>query len=107
LSISLEEAYQGKKQDIKFSTTEKCNTCKGNGSKPGHSPDRCTYCGGNGKIRSNQGFLQYNKRVHNVMEMVKKSQILVMIVMAKEKNKHLRKYQLQFLKVLMMEQELD
>ena len=56
LSITLEEAYQGKKQDIKFSTTEKCNTCKGNGSKPGHSPDRCTYCGGNGKIRSNQGF---------------------------------------------------
>jgi len=56
LSISLEEAYQGKKQDIKFSTTEKCNTCKGNGSKPGQSPDRCTICGGNGKVRSNQGF---------------------------------------------------
>ena len=56
LSISLEEAYEGKKQDIKFSTTEKCTTCKGNGSKPGHSPDRCTVCGGNGKVRSNQGF---------------------------------------------------
>ena len=56
LSITLEEAYQGKKQDIKFSTTEKCNTCKGNGSKPGYSPDRCSYCGGNGRIRSNQGF---------------------------------------------------
>ena len=56
LSITLEEAYEGKKQDIKFSTTEKCSTCKGNGSKPGHSSDRCTYCGGNGKIRSNQGF---------------------------------------------------
>ncbi|MDC3403541.1 molecular chaperone DnaJ [Candidatus Pelagibacter sp.] len=56
LSITLEEAYEGKKQNIKFSTTEKCNTCKGNGSKPGHSPDRCTVCGGNGKVRSNQGF---------------------------------------------------
>ncbi len=56
LSITLEEAFEGKKQDIKFSTTEKCITCKGNGSKPGYSPDRCTYCGGNGKIRSNQGF---------------------------------------------------
>ena len=56
LSISLEEAYTGKKQNIQFSTTEKCNTCKGNGSKPGHSPDRCTYCGGNGRVRSNQGF---------------------------------------------------
>ena len=56
LSITLEEAYKGKKQDIKFSTTEKCETCKGNGSKPGSSPDRCTICGGNGKVRSNQGF---------------------------------------------------
>ena len=56
LSITLEEAYEGKKQDIKFSTTEKCNICKGNGSKPGHSADRCTVCGGNGKVRSNQGF---------------------------------------------------
>ena len=56
LSISLEEAYTGKKQNIQFSTTEKCNTCKGNGSKPGHSPERCTYCGGNGRVRSNQGF---------------------------------------------------
>jgi molecular chaperone DnaJ len=56
LSITLEEAYEGKKQDIKFSTTEKCDTCKGNGSKPGSSPDRCTTCGGNGKVRTNQGF---------------------------------------------------
>jgi len=56
LSITLEEAYEGKKQDIKFSTTENCNTCKGNGSKPGSSPDRCTVCKGNGKVRSNQGF---------------------------------------------------
>ena len=56
LSISLEEAYSGKKQNIQFSTSEKCITCKGNGSKPGTGPDRCTYCGGNGRVRSNQGF---------------------------------------------------
>jgi len=56
LSISLEEAYSGKKQNIQFSTSEKCNSCKGNGSKPGTNPDRCSYCGGNGRVRSNQGF---------------------------------------------------
>jgi molecular chaperone DnaJ len=56
LSITLKEAYEGNKQDIKFSTTEKCNTCKGNGSKPGSSPSKCTVCGGNGKVRTNQGF---------------------------------------------------
>ena len=56
LSITLEEAYSGKKQNIQFSSSDKCSTCKGNGSKPGFSADRCTYCGGNGKVRSNQGF---------------------------------------------------
>ena len=56
LSITLEEAYSGKKQNIQFSTSEKCNTCKGNGSKPGSSPGKCTFCGGNGRVRSNQGF---------------------------------------------------
>jgi molecular chaperone DnaJ len=56
LSITLEEAYSGKKQNIQFSSSDKCSTCKGNGSKPGFTADRCTYCGGNGKVRSNQGF---------------------------------------------------
>ena len=56
LTISLEEAYTGKKQNIQFSTSERCNTCKGNGSKPGFSPERCTYCSGSGRVRSNQGF---------------------------------------------------
>ena len=41
LSITLEEAYAGKKQDIKFSTSEKCNTCKGSGSKPGTNASSC------------------------------------------------------------------
>jgi len=52
----LEEAYSGKKQDIKFSTSEKCNTCKGSGSKPGHNTGSCSMCGGHGQVRSNQGF---------------------------------------------------
>ncbi len=56
LSITLEEAYTGKKQDIKFSTSEKCNTCKGSGSKPGHDSGSCSMCGGHGQVRSNQGF---------------------------------------------------
>ncbi len=56
LSVTLEEAYEGKKQDIKFSTTEKCNTCKGKGSKPGFEADQCSMCRGNGRVRSNQGF---------------------------------------------------
>ena len=56
LTISLEEAYTGKKQDIKFSTSENCNTCSGSGSKPGHEAGACSMCGGHGQIRSSQGF---------------------------------------------------
>ena len=56
LSISLAEAYNGKKQDIKFSTSEKCDTCKGSGSKPGHNTGTCSMCGGHGQVRSSQGF---------------------------------------------------
>jgi len=56
LSITLEEAYTSKKQDIKFSTSEKCDTCKGSGSKPGRDAESCSMCGGHGQVRSNQGF---------------------------------------------------
>ena len=56
LSISLEEAYSGKKENIKFSTSEKCNTCGGSGSKPGHNTGSCSMCGGHGQVRSSQGF---------------------------------------------------
>ncbi len=56
LSISLYEAYNGKKQDIKFSTSDKCDTCKGSGSKPGHNTGSCSMCGGHGQVRSSQGF---------------------------------------------------
>ncbi len=56
LSVTLEEAYNGKKQDIKFTTSEKCNTCNGTGSKPGYDVSSCAMCGGQGQVRSNQGF---------------------------------------------------
>ena len=56
LSITLEEAYNGKKQDIKFSTSERCNTCSGSGSKPGHDAGSCSMCDGHGQVRSSQGF---------------------------------------------------
>ena len=56
LSINLEEAFTGKKQDIKFSTSEKCNTCSGSGAKPGYDIGSCSMCGGHGQVRSSQGF---------------------------------------------------
>ncbi len=44
------------KKFIKFSTSEKCETCSGSGSKPGHNPGTCSMCGGHGQVRSSQGF---------------------------------------------------
>ena len=59
LSISLEDAYNSKKQEINFTSTERCERCKGYGSEPGSKPITCSTCGGHGSVRSNQGFF-YN-----------------------------------------------
>ncbi len=56
LNIDLEEAYKGIERNIKYTTNKKCNSCSGSGSAKGSKPISCNYCGGKGKIRSNQGF---------------------------------------------------
>ena len=56
LSISLEEAYHGKKQEINFSSSDKCGRCNGHGAEPGSKPISCSMCNGHGQVRSSQGF---------------------------------------------------
>jgi len=56
LSISLEDAYNGKKQEINFSSSDKCGMCNGSGAEPGSKPISCSACGGQGQVRSSQGF---------------------------------------------------
>jgi molecular chaperone DnaJ len=56
LSISLEDAYLGKKQEINFSSSDKCKRCDGYGAEPGSQPISCSTCSGQGKVRSSQGF---------------------------------------------------
>ena len=56
LSISLEDAYNGKKQEINFSSSDKCEICDGYGAEPGSKPISCSACGGQGQVRSSQGF---------------------------------------------------
>ena len=55
LSISLEDAYHGKKHEINFSSSEKCGRCDGYGGEPGSKPVSCSMCGGQGQVRSSQG----------------------------------------------------
>jgi len=56
LSVSLEDAYNGKKQEINFSSSDKCIKCEGSGAEPGSKPAACSTCGGQGQVRSSQGF---------------------------------------------------
>mgnify|MGYP001251591556 FL=1 len=56
LSITLEDAYNGKKHEINFSSSDKCGTCNGSGAEPGSKPVSCSTCGGQGQVRSSQGF---------------------------------------------------
>jgi len=56
LEISLEQAAHGTETKIRIPTMEKCETCHGDGTKPGSSPKTCPTCNGHGQVRMQQGF---------------------------------------------------
>ena len=61
MEISLEEAFLGKTAEVEVPTSITCETCSGNGAKPGTSPSTCGTCGGNGRVRANQGFFSIER----------------------------------------------
>ena len=58
LGISLENAVRGTTVKIRVPTLAACKPCDGSGSKPGSFPSACPTCGGSGRVRMQQGFLQ-------------------------------------------------
>ena len=56
VTIGLEEAYNGVEKSVRYTTYKKCSDCTGSGSAKGSKPISCSYCGGKGKVRTNQGF---------------------------------------------------
>ncbi|MBL8484574.1 MAG: molecular chaperone DnaJ, partial [Rhodocyclaceae bacterium] len=56
LEITLEEAARGAETRIRIPSLAECETCHGNGAKPGTKPVTCTTCGGSGQVRIQQGF---------------------------------------------------
>ena len=56
LTISLEEAFSGKKAQIRVPTSVGCEACNGSGSEAGTEPKGCTTCRGMGRVRAQQGF---------------------------------------------------
>jgi molecular chaperone DnaJ len=56
ITINLEEAYEGIEKNIRYTTNKKCSECTGSGAAKGSKPISCQFCGGKGKVRTNQGF---------------------------------------------------
>ena len=54
LEISLEQAAHGTETKIRIPTMEQCETCHGDGAKPGTSPKTCSTCNGHGQVRMQQ-----------------------------------------------------
>ncbi len=52
LRISFEEAVNGTEKEIEFTVLQRCETCGGNGAKPGTEPTTCPQCNGRGEVRS-------------------------------------------------------
>ncbi|WP_163216058.1 molecular chaperone DnaJ [Clostridium thermarum] len=52
LKLTFEEAVFGVEKEISIHRHETCETCHGNGAKPGTSPKTCDKCSGTGQIRS-------------------------------------------------------
>jgi molecular chaperone DnaJ len=52
LRITFEEAVHGTEKEIEFPVYGRCETCGGNGAKPGTEPVTCDNCGGSGEIRT-------------------------------------------------------
>ncbi|NQW11619.1 MAG: molecular chaperone DnaJ [Alphaproteobacteria bacterium] len=56
MTITLEDAFRGKKTEIRVPSSASCDSCGGSGAEAGSRPITCSSCGGHGKIRAQQGF---------------------------------------------------
>lgn len=61
VEVTLEEAYKGKTAQITLPTAMTCEPCGGTGAEPGTRPEPCRTCGGQGKVRTTQGFFMVER----------------------------------------------
>ncbi len=61
MSVTLHEAYNGKKSQIRIPSYEGCDLCSATGSADKSGPSTCSTCGGHGKVRSTQGFFSIER----------------------------------------------
>ena len=56
MDITLEQAFNGNKKEIRIPTSAACADCKGTGSAGGADPATCGTCHGHGRVRAQSGF---------------------------------------------------
>ena len=61
MSVTLQEAFAGKKSQIRIPGYEGCDLCSSTGSADKSGPSTCSTCGGQGKVRSTQGFFSIER----------------------------------------------
>lgn len=65
LEISLEDAFKGKKTNIRIPTSVVCDECSGTGAEGGSKPESCPTCQGSGRVRAQQGFFTVERTCPN------------------------------------------
>lgn len=64
VELTLEQVAAGCDHNLEFDRMDLCDTCGGNGSKPGTQPQKCSTCGGYGQVQQQmQGFFGLGVRV--------------------------------------------
>lgn len=58
MPLSLKEMYNGVKKKIKYHRNNKCDNCDGSGTTKDSHVERCSHCGGTGKLFSQNGIFQ-------------------------------------------------
>ncbi len=58
LTIAFEEAVKGTEADLQIPKEIECEVCAGSGVEPGHQPETCKHCNGQGQIFQSQGFFR-------------------------------------------------
>lgn len=51
LALGFKEAAFGVRREVEIGRMEMCEVCRGSGSQPGTSPQRCHTCGGSGQVQ--------------------------------------------------------
>jgi molecular chaperone DnaJ len=61
VEITLEDAYDGMTTRLNLTVSVSCEPCDGSGAKPGTGVKTCGTCGGQGRVRAQQGFFMVER----------------------------------------------